>query len=144
MRDMLVDGVRERFGDVAVQPSEEGSLLRDLQPVLSYLVNRVIAMLGVRSVCMYVCMCVCMYVCMYRTTTYDIRHTTSMLFVYMSVCLYAIKPTLSTSLCLYAICYMLYGAHINLTHPLYMTYDTHLLNPLHTHTHTQAVPQLRE
>ncbi|KAJ1428375.1 hypothetical protein B484DRAFT_419428 [Ochromonadaceae sp. CCMP2298] len=48
LRDMLVDGVRERFGEVAVQPSEEGSLLRDLQPVLSYLVNRVIAMLGVR------------------------------------------------------------------------------------------------
>jgi hypothetical protein len=44
----LCDAVRERFGERSVLPSERMTLLRDLRPVLSYLVSRVVTMLGVR------------------------------------------------------------------------------------------------
>ena len=44
----LCEAVRERFGDCAIRDAERATLLRDIQPVLSYLINRVIAMLGVK------------------------------------------------------------------------------------------------
>lgn len=44
----LCDAVRERFGERAILPSERWTLLLDLRAVLSYLVSRVVSMLGVR------------------------------------------------------------------------------------------------
>ena len=44
----LCDSVRSRFGQCAILPSERATLLQDVRPVLSYLVARMVVMLGVR------------------------------------------------------------------------------------------------
>lgn len=44
----IIESVRERFGDCAILPSEKSTILRDLQPVLSYLVQRITVLLGLK------------------------------------------------------------------------------------------------
>lgn len=44
----LCESIRERFGTCAVRPCERTSLLQSVRPVLSYLINRIISMLGVK------------------------------------------------------------------------------------------------
>mmetsp|Transcript_3546 Transcript_3546/g.5520 ORF Transcript_3546/g.5520 Transcript_3546/m.5520 type:complete len:1201 (+) Transcript_3546:1755-5357(+) len=48
MQQTICEALRDRYGERAIQPSEQPTLLTSIQPVISYLVNRVVAMLGVR------------------------------------------------------------------------------------------------
>lgn len=44
----LCEAIRERFGNCAVRPSERAAMLQSVRPVLSYLINRLTSMLGVK------------------------------------------------------------------------------------------------
>lgn len=48
IQQTICDSIRERFGAKAVLPSERGSILKSLRPVLSFIINRIVSMLGVQ------------------------------------------------------------------------------------------------